>query len=215
MLFRSLFNWIATLWRGSIEFTTPMLYALGFLFLFSIAGLTGLHLATLGTDVFLHDTYFVVAHFHYTMQGGTVVALIAGLYFWFPKITGRMYNEKIGRIGWALLFIGFNVTFFPQFFLGLEGMPRRYFDYLPRFHTWHFISTMGSWLNGLSYILILGSLLYSAFRGAKATANPYNALSLEWQTTSPPPTTNFDTPPELKGDIYDYGTTDDHSKEAA
>jgi len=210
-----LFNWIATLWRGSIEFTTPMLYALGFLFLFSIAGLTGLHLATLGTDVFLHDTYFVVAHFHYTMQGGTVVALIAGLYFWFPKITGRMYNEKIGRIGWALLFIGFNVTFFPQFFLGLEGMPRRYFDYLPRFHTWHFISTMGAWLNGLSYILILGSLLYSAFRGAKATANPYNALSLEWQTTSPPPTTNFDTPPELKGDIYDYGTTDDHSKEAA
>ncbi len=201
-----LFNWVSTLWRGSIEFSTPMLHAIGFLFMFSIAGLTGLYLATLGTDIFLHDTYFVVAHFHYTMQGGTVVALIAGLHYWFPKITGRMYKESWGKVGWFLLFLGFNLTFFPQFFLGMEGMPRRYYDYLPRFHTWHMISTFGSWFNGTSYIFILGHLLWAAFRGEKAPANPYNALSLEWQTSSPPPTTNFAHTPAFPESIYDYGT---------
>ena len=201
-----LFNWISTLWKGSIEFSTPMLHALGFLFMFSIAGLTGLYLATLGTDVFLHDTYFVVAHFHYTMQGGTVVALVAGLHYWFPKITGRMYKESWGKAGWFFLFIGFNLTFFPQFFLGMEGMPRRYYDYLPRFHTWHMISTIGSWFNGTSYIFIFGHLIWAAFRGEKAPANPYNALSLEWQTPSPPPTTNFAELPVFPESIYDYGT---------
>ncbi len=204
-----IFNWIATLWRGSITFNAPMLYALGFVFMFSIAGLTGIHLAVLATDVFLHDTYFVVAHFHYTMQGGTVIALFAGLHFWFSKITGRHYNERIAFWGWLTLFVGFNLTFFPQFFLGLEGMPRRYYDYLPAFQTWHAISTVGSWFNGGSYLLIMGHLLYSAFRGKKATDNPYNALSLEWQTSSPPPTTNFAHTPTFPESIYDYGTEDD------
>ena len=201
-----IFNWIATLWKGSIHFDVPMLYALSFVFMFSIAGLTGVHLAVLATDVFLHDTYFVVAHFHYTMQGGTVVALMCGLHYWFPKITGRMFNPRIATLGWLLLFIGFNLTFLPQFMLGMEGMPRRYFDYLPQFHTWHAISTVGSWINGGSYMLILGHLLYSAFRGEKAGANPWNALSLEWQTPSPPPQTNFAVVPQFPNSIYDYGT---------
>jgi len=202
-----IFNWLATLWKGSLEITaTPMYYTLGFLFMFTIAGLTGLHLAVLSTDVYLHDTYFVVAHFHYTMQGGTVFALIAGLHYWFPKITGRWYNKKVAFWGWLILFVGFNATFLPQFILGLEGMPRRYFDYLPHFHTWHLVSTIGSWFNGLGYVIVLTNLLVSAFTGEKAEANPYNALSLEWQTSSPPPETNFITRPTFPASIYDYGT---------
>ncbi|GIX43034.1 MAG: hypothetical protein KatS3mg129_2767 [Leptospiraceae bacterium] len=202
-----IFNWLATLWKGSLEITAaPMYYTLGFLFMFTIAGLTGLHLAVLSTDVYLHDTYFVVAHFHYTMQGGTVFALIAGLHYWFPKITGRWYNKKVAFWGWLILFVGFNATFLPQFLLGLEGMPRRYFDYLPHFQTWHLVSTVGSWFNGLGYIIVLTNLLVSAFKGEKAEANPYNALSLEWQTSSPPPTTNFITVPHFPESIYDYGT---------
>jgi len=202
-----IFNWLATLWKGSLEITaTPMYYTLGFLFMFTIAGLTGLHLAVLSTDVYLHDTYFVVAHFHYTMQGGTVFALIAGLHYWFPKITGRWYNKKVAFWGWLILFVGFNATFLPQFLLGLEGMPRRYFDYLPHFQTWHLVSTIGSWFNGLGYVIVLTNLLVSAFTGEKAEANPYNALSLEWQTSSPPPETNFITTPTFPASIYDYGT---------
>lgn len=204
------FNWTATLWRGSVDYkAAPMYYALGFVFLFTIAGLTGLHLAVLATDIFLTDTYFVVAHFHYTMQGGTVIALLTGLYFWFPKITGRMYSERWAFIGWVLLFGGFNLTFFPQFFLGLEGMPRRYYDYLPHFHTYHIISTFGSWLNGSGYIITFSTLLYGAFRGKKASADPWKALSLEWRTSSPPPTTNFAEVPNFPNSIYDYGTGDD------
>jgi cytochrome c oxidase subunit 1 len=202
-----IFNWLATLWKGSLEITaTPMYYMLGFLFMFTIAGLTGLHLAVLSTDVYLHDTYFVVAHFHYTMQGGTVFALMAGLHYWFPKITGRWYNKKVAFWGWLILFVGFNATFLPQFILGLEGMPRRYFDYLPHFQTWHLVSTIGSWFNGLGYVIVLTNLLVSAFTGEKAEANPYNALSLEWQTSSPPPETNFINTPTFPASIYDYGT---------
>lgn len=202
-----IFNWLATLWKGSLEITaTPMYYMLGFLFMFSIAGLTGLHLAVLSTDVYLHDTYFVVAHFHYTMQGGTVFALIAGLHYWFPKITGKWYNKKVAFWGWLLLFVGFNTTFLPQFLLGLEGMPRRYFDYLPHFQTWHLVSTIGSWMNGAGYLIVLTNLLVSAFTGKKAEDNPYNALSLEWQTTSPPPAENFEKIPQFPESIYDYGT---------
>ena len=200
------FNWVSTLWKGSIEFKTPMLYSLGFIFLFCIAGLTGLHLAVLATDVFLHDTYFVVAHFHYTMQGGTVIALVAGLHFWFPKITGRMYNETFGKWTWAFVFIGFNLAFIPQFFLGLEGMPRRYYTYPASFTTLHQISTVGAWINGVSYFLAFGNLLYSAFRGEKAPENPYNSLGLEWKATTPPPTTNFEHVPHLAGSTYDYAT---------
>ncbi len=201
------FNWISTLWKGSISFKAPMLYALGFVFMFSIAGLTGVHLAVLATDVFLHDTYFVVAHFHYTMQGGTVIALFAGLHYWFPLLTGRMYNEKKAFWGWLFLFIGFNLTFFPQFFLGLEGMPRRYYDYLPQFQTWHTISTIGSWFNGFSYLFILGHLMYSAFRGRKAEDNEFESLGMEWRTSTPPPPTNFHTIPQFPANgVYDYAT---------
>jgi cytochrome c oxidase subunit 1 len=202
-----IFNWISTLWRGSIHFSIPMLYALGFIFMFSIAGLTGTHLAVLETDIFLHDTYFVVAHFHYTMQGGTVIALFAGLHYWFPLMTGRMYNRKVAFWGWLLLFIGFNLTFFPQFFLGMEGMPRRYYDYLPQFQTWHMISTFGSWINGGSYALIMGHLLYAAFRGKKAEANPFNSLGVEWKATLPPHKYNFAEVPTFPATgVYDYGT---------
>ena len=200
------FNWTSTLWRGSIRFDAPMLYALGFVFMFSIAGLTGIHLAVLATDVFLHDTYFVVAHFHYTMQGGTVMALICALHYWFPLMTGRMYNPRVAFWGWLFLFIGFNATFIPQFLLGMEGMPRRYYDYLPYYQTWHMISTFGSWMNGGSYLLILSHLLWSAFRGKKAEANPWRSLSMEWRAPLPPPTTNFPKTPHFPESIYDYAT---------
>ncbi len=200
------FNWTSTLWRGSIHFQAPMLYALGFVFMFSIAGLTGIHLAVLATDVFLHDTYFVVAHFHYTMQGGTVIALFCGLHYWFPLITGRMFNPRVAFWGWFLLFIGFNMTFIPQFFLGMEGMPRRYYDYLPHFQTWHSISTVGSWLNGGAYLLIMGHLFWAAWRGKAAPKNPWKSLSMEWQTSLPPPTTNFSKVPHFPHSIYDYAT---------
>ncbi len=209
-----IFNWLGTLWKGSLEITaTPMYYTLGFLFMFTIAGLTGLHLAVLATDVFLHDTYFVVAHFHYTMQGGTVFALVAGLHYWFPKITGRWYNQKIAFWGWLILFVGFNATFLPQFLLGMEGMPRRYYDYLPHFHTWHFASSVGSFFNGLGYLIVFLNLLVSAFKGEKAESNPYQSLSLEWQTSSPPPETNFLHTPHVPEDLYDYGTEGKNEKD--
>ena len=200
------FNWLATLWRGSIELKSPMLYVLSFIILFSIGGLTGIPLATLATDVFLHDTYFIVAHFHYTMQGGTVIALLGGIHFWYPKITGKMYSEKVAVFGWILLVIGFNLTFIPQFVIGLEGMPRRYFDYLPQFATGHFISTVGSWINGAAYLIIFGNLLVSTKKGEKAQPNPWRSLSMEWQTSSPPPTENFVGKIEFPDSIYSYSS---------
>jgi cytochrome c oxidase subunit 1 len=202
------FNWLATLYKGSISFNTPMLYALSFLFIFSIGGLTGLHLGTLATDIHLHDTYFVVAHFHYVMMGSALIAMIGGLHHWWPKITGRMYSEKLGRIGCGLVFLGFNGTFFPQFMLGSQGMPRRYHDYsnmlaTDLYHMYHFMSSIGSFIMAAGFLLTGGYLIWSMFYGAKAPANPWGGRSLEWQCASPPPLENFAEVPTV-GDCYDY-----------
>ena len=200
------FNWLATLYKGSISFNTPMLYALSFLVLFTISGLTGLHLGTLATDIHLHDTYFVVAHFHYTMMGGALIAMIGGIHHWWPKITGRMYSEFLGRIACGLILIGFNLTFFTQFMLGSKGMPRRYQDYAgdnwnptvtELFGKYHFWSSIGSFVMAAGFFLIAFYLLHSLFRGKKAPANPWGGRSLEWQCASPPPHANFSEPPHV------------------
>jgi cytochrome c oxidase subunit 1 len=199
-----MFNWISTLWRGSISLKTPMLFAIAFLFLFAIGGLTGLFLGMLAVDMHLHDTYFVVAHFHYVMMGGTVIAFIGGLHHWWPKMTGRMYNEKLGATSAALIFVGFNVTFFTQFVLGSRGMPRRYYNYLDQFQPLHQFSTFGSWLIGAGMLVVLYNLLSAIKSGPKAPDNPWGAMSLEWQTETPPPTENFRHTPKVVHGPYDY-----------
>jgi cytochrome c oxidase subunit 1 len=201
------FNWVSTMYKGSISFKTPMLYAMAFVFLFMVAGTTGIYLAMLGVDVYYHDTYFVVAHFHYTIQGGAVIGLIAALHMWFPKMTGKMYNETVSKVAFAMLFIGFNLTFIPQFILGMNGMPRRYFDYPPEYQTLHTISTIGAYLNGFGYTFALVNLLVTALSGKnKAPRNPYNSKGLEWQTASPPVHENFDKTPVVTEEPYNYGT---------
>ena len=202
------FNWLATLYRGSISLNTPMLYALGFIVIFAIGGLTGLHLGTLATDIHLHDTYFVVAHFHYVMMGSALIAMIGGMHHWWPKMTGRMYSENWGRFAFALVFIGFNVTFFTQFALGSQGMPRRYATYdglvqTDLYHRYHVISTLGSYVLALGFFVTAGYLLYSIFAGKRAPSNPWGGRSLEWQCTSPPPHDNFKEAPTV-GDCYDF-----------
>jgi cytochrome c oxidase subunit 1 len=200
------FNWVSTMYKGSIRFESPMLYAMGFVFLFMIAGTTGIYLATVAVDVFYHDTYFVVAHFHYTIQGGAVIGLMAALHFWFPKMAGKMYNETFAKVAWVLVFVGFNMTFLPQFVLGMEGMPRRYYDYLPQFESMHFASTIGAYINALGYFSALMNLLVCAIFGKrKASDNPYNSLSLEWKTPSPPPMENFTEPVVVTEWTYGYG----------
>ncbi|MEN9845453.1 MAG: hypothetical protein RIS36_600 [Pseudomonadota bacterium] len=201
------FNWVSTMYKGSISFKTPMLYAMAFVFLFMVAGTTGIYLAMLGVDVYYHDTYFVVAHFHYTIQGGAVIGLIAALHFWFPKMTGKMYNETVSKFAFAALFIGFNLTFIPQFMLGMDGMPRRYYDYPAQYQTLHTISTIGAYLNGFGYTFALANLLWTALFGkVKAPRNPYNSHSLEWQTQSPPIHENFAEIPVVTEEPYSYGT---------
>lgn len=200
------FNWVSTMYKGAISFEAPMLYAMAFVFLFMIAGTTGIFLATLGLDIFYHDTYFVVAHFHYTIQGGAVIGLIAGLHLWFPKITGKMYNKKLAIFAFWLIFIGFNVTFLPQFILGVQGMPRRYAFYIPEFEPMHRLSTIGMFFNAIGYTLALLNLALSwVFSKEKAPANPYKALGLEWQAPSPPPHDNFINTPIVTVGRYDYG----------
>ncbi|MCW5775158.1 MAG: cbb3-type cytochrome c oxidase subunit I [Phycisphaeraceae bacterium] len=201
------FNWIATLYKGSIAINTPMLYAMAFLFLFSIGGLTGLPLGALATDLHLHDSYFVVAHFHYVMMGGTIIAFVGGLHHWWPKMFGRMYNEKWAMLGCALVFIGFNVTFFTQFFLGTQGMPRRYASYVDEFQFLHQVSTVGSWFLLLGFLVHLGTFIHSLVAGPKAPPNPWGGLTLEWETESPPIEHNFHHEPILKHGPYDYDTT--------
>ncbi len=198
-------NWTATLYRGSISLNTPMLYALSFLFLFTIGGLTGLFLAALSTDIHLTDTYFVVAHFHYVMVGGNLIAFLAGLHYWWPKMTGKMYPESLGRVSAVLIFIGFNLTFFTQFLLGKEGMPRRYYDYLPQYTSLNQLSTIGSWFIGAGILLLVVYLIRSLFSGEKAPENPWGGKTLEWQVESPPTLHNFHHVPQVTEGPYEYG----------
>ncbi|WP_321474542.1 cytochrome c oxidase subunit I [uncultured Paludibaculum sp.] len=198
------FNWIATMWRGSISLEAPMLYAISFLLIFTIGGLTGLFLAALSTDVHLHDTYFVVSHFHYVMAGSNLTAFIGGMHYWWPKMYGRMYNKRLAAIGAALVFIGFNATFLPQFVLGSRGMPRRYYNYLPEFQTLHVASTIGSWILAAGLFLTGAYLLASLRQPKRMVANPWGGRTLEWETDSPPTTHNFEGQPVLQHGPYDY-----------
>ena len=198
------YNWTATIHKGTLRLDTPMLYAMGYIGLFVLGGLTGLFLATLAIDEHVHDTYFVVAHFHYIMVGGTMLAFLGGLHFWWPKFTGRMYNEAWGRISAVLLFVGFNVTFFPQFILGYLGMPRRYHVYPVEFQLLNVLSSAGATILAFAYVFPMAYLLHSLWYGRKAPANPWNAKGLEWMTTSPPPLHNFAKPPVVDFEAYDY-----------
>jgi cytochrome c oxidase subunit 1 len=199
------FNWLATMYKGSIWLATPMLYVLSFLFLFGIGGLTGLFLGALAVDVHLHDTYFVVAHFHYVMFGGTVIAFLGGLHYWWPKMFGRMYNELWGRVGALVIFVGFNTTFFTQFVMGSHGAPRRSYHYVPEFEPYHVLSTIGAYMLAVGFVIVAVNLAHSLFRGRPAPANPWGGATLEWQTSSPPPHDNFPTAP-VAGDPYDVET---------
>jgi cytochrome c oxidase subunit 1 len=198
------FNWTATLYKGSISYDTPMLYAFGFIGLFTIGGLTGVFLAALGLDVHTTDTYFVIAHFHYVMVGGTVMAFMGGVHFWWPKMTGRMYPEALARLAALIMFIGFNLTFFPQFVLGYLGMPRRYHVYPPEFQLLHVLSTAGATVLAVGYIMPAIYFMWSLKYGAVAGQNPWGATGLEWSIPSPPPTHNFDRIPVVTHDAYDY-----------
>jgi cytochrome c oxidase subunit 1 len=205
------FNWTATLYKGTITFETPLLYAFGFIALFTIGGMTGLMLASLAVDVHVTQTYFVVAHFHYIMVGGAVMAYLGGIHYWFPKITGRMYPETLARWSMVILFIGFNMTFFPQFILGYMGMPRRYHVYPEEFQTLNVISSLGTPLLGFGYLLPLGYLGWSAFFGRIAGPNPWRATGLEWQVASPPPAHNFEILPVVTTQPYAYDLLPDGS----
>jgi cytochrome c oxidase subunit 1 len=198
------FNWTATLYKGSISWDTPMLYALGFIGLFTIGGLTGVMLATLGIDAHVHDTYFIIAHFHYIMVGGAIMGYLGGLHFWWPKITGRMYPLFWSKLSAIVIFIGFNVTFFPQFILGYLGMPRRYHSYPPEFQVLNVMSSAGATVLGLGYLMPLVYFIWSIRYGPKAPSNPWGATGLEWQTTSPPPVENFLTQPIVTAPPYTY-----------
>ncbi len=205
-----IFNWIATMYKGSVWLQTPMLYALSFLFLFTIGGLTGIMVGVLGVDVHLHDTYFVVGHFHYVMMGGSVIALLGGMHYWWPKITGRMYNETLGKIAAGLVFVGFNVTFFTQLVLGSQGMPRRYYEYVDRFAELHMISTIGSFILASGLFLVLGYALHSLFYGKKAPQNPWAAATLEWTNVAAiPDPHNFTSTPLVTRGPYDFHKADE------
>jgi cytochrome c oxidase subunit I len=204
------FNWLATMWRGSISLETPMLYAIAFLLLFGIGGLTGIFLGALSTDVHLTDTYFVVAHFHYVMMGGTVIAFLGGLHYWWPKMTGRMYNERLGQIGAVIVFIGFNATFFPQFVMGGQGMPRRYYNYLDQYQPMHAFSTVGSWILASGLFLTLFYLLASLRKPADAPKNPWGGKTMEWLADSPPTQFNFEGQPIATHGPYDFSPVTKH-----
>jgi cytochrome c oxidase subunit I len=195
-----IFSWIATMWGGSIEFKTPMLWAIGFIFLFTIGGVTGVVLANAGVDRSLQDTYYVVAHFHYVLSLGAVFTIFAGWYYWFPKISGYMYSEAIGKLHFWLTFIGVNIVFFPQHFLGLAGMPRRIADYPDAFAGWNFVSSLGSYLSGFGALVFFFGVAYAFLRKERAADNPWGpgATTLEWTLPSPPPFHQYNELPLIK-----------------
>lgn len=199
-----IFNWTATMHKGSISYATPMIYAMGFMGLFAIGGLTGLFCAALSVDVHLHDTYFIVAHFHYVMVGGVIMAYLGGMHYWWPKMTGRMYPEGWGRFSAMLVFVGFNLTFFPQFLLGYMGMPRRYHAYPAEFQVLNVMSSAGAAVLAAGYIMPLVYFMWSLRKGKPAGNNPWGSTGLEWETTSPPPTFNFDHTPVVTSEPYEY-----------
>src|SRR5579859_5903384 len=203
------FNWTATIYKGSVSWDSPMLYAFGFIGLFTVGGLTGLFLAALGLDVHVHDTYFVIAHFHYVMVGGMVMAYLGGMHFWWPKLSGRLYPEGWAKLAALITFIGFNLTFFPQFILGYMGMPRRLAAYPPEFQVLNVLSTAGASILAVGFILPLIYFLWSMKYGEVAGPNPWRATGLEWQTSSPPPTHNFDHTPVVTREPYHYGEEDE------
>ena len=198
------FNWVATLYKGSTDLQPPMLYALTFIFLFSIGGLTGVMQGALALNVHLHDTYFIVGHFHYVMFGGTGIAFFAALLYWFPKMFGRMYNKRAAIVAWFPLFVGFNMLYFTMLILGYQGMPRRYYDHLPQFHTEHVVDTVGSWFLVAGILIFLGNFVVALFKGAKAEANPWGGVTLEWTVPSPPPTENFEEIPSITHGPYEF-----------
>jgi cytochrome c oxidase subunit I len=208
------FNWTATLYKGSITFAAPMLYAIGFVGLFTIGGMTGLFLAALALDVHLTDTYFVVAHFHYIMVGGSVMGYLGGIHFWWPKITGRLYPEMWARVAAVIIFAGFNLTFFPQYLLGYYGMPRRYHEYPPEFQVLNVLSSAGASILAVGYLLPLLYLGWSLFYGKRSGPNPWDAMGLEWTTASPPPKENFARTPTVTWEAYEYSPETDTRAEA-
>jgi cytochrome c oxidase subunit 1 len=198
------FNWLATMYKGSIQVEPPFLYALSFIFLFSIGGLTGLFLGALSPNVQLHNTYFVVAHFHYVIFGGMGFGLFAAIHYWFPKMTGKMYHKPMSITAWLIIFIGFNIFYFPMFIMGWEGMPRRYYDYLPQYATMHQVATFGSFIMVAGLILMLATLVRGLFAGIKAPGNPWGGATLEWTLPSPPGAEDFEEIPVITRGPYEF-----------
>ncbi len=200
-----IFNWVATLYKGSIRLDSPLIFAVSFIFLFSIGGLTGLIIGSLAPNLHLHGTYFIVGHFHYVMFGGAGFSILAALHYWFPKMFGKMYPERPAKVGWLLLFFGFNVLYFSMFVLGYQGMPRRYFDYPSQYFTGHLVSTAGSWFLAAGLLIIFGNLIRALFKGERAPTNPWGGSTLEWRIPSPPPPENFRAIPSVTGGPYRFG----------
>jgi cytochrome c oxidase subunit I len=200
-----IFSWVATLWRGVLKMDTPMLWATGFIAMFTLGGISGVMLAMVPLDIHVSDTYFIVAHIHYVLFGGSLFTIYAGIYFWFPKMTGRMFNERLGKLHFWLTFIFFNITFAPMHLIGVQGMPRRVSDYAEQFATWNLIISVASFVVGLSTLIFLYNMIVSWRTGPKAGANPWNSLTIEWQVSSPPPIFNFDAIPSVVGGPYEYG----------
>jgi cytochrome c oxidase subunit 1 len=200
-----IFSWLATIWNGKLHFNTPFLFALGFLSMFVIGGLSGVMLGAVPIDIHVSDTYFIVAHIHYVLFGGSVFSIFAGMYYWFPKMTGRMYDERLGKLHFWLTFVAFNCTFFPMHLIGVEGMPRRVADYAPRFAAWNMFISLSSFALGASVLVFLYNMITSMRSGEIAPPNPWRALTLEWQVSSPPPVFNFTEIPQVVGSPYEYG----------